>query len=269
MRNELAMMAAHQSFKEKLNPLPFLKVISDDDLAKLLDASSLKELAMIATLVPAHRLTRFFETHPQISYKDLLTEVALLEDLEPEHFVPLQLRLEAKLQKISTIVVTKDQKVNSIKQLIISIKHPKIQTEAARSTFFDQPKLFEDIRPSLILIEDFINLPQRAAKVLFQSVDGEALGTAWSGLTIDVDFISGLLPEAIKETFVLALAQTPEPVDQCHAWQKILTHFEDLKASGLISSSEIRLAQQKTDRSWSASISQNPGDDGSPLREAA
>ncbi len=269
MRNELAMMAAQQSFKEKLNPLPFLKIISDDDLAKLLDASSLKELAMIATLVPAHRLTRFFETHPQITYKDLLTSVALLEDLEPQHFVPLQLRLEEKLQKISSIVVTKDQKVNSIKQLIISIKDPKIQSEAARSTFVNQTKLFEDIRPSLILFEDLINLSQRAAKVLFQSIDGEALGIAWSGLSIDANFIASLLPEAIRETFLQTTALTPEHVDQCNAWQRVLTHFEDLKASGLISSSEIRLAQQKTDLSWSTSLSQIPDDKGGPRREAA
>jgi hypothetical protein len=257
MRNDLAIMAAQQTFKEKAQPLLFLRTVPDEDLVKTLEKCTLHELAMVATLLPAHRIARVIEHHGSINYAMLLSEVSKLGELSPEHFEPLKKKLQDQIEQLSTIVVSKDEKIGAIKQILNQIKDPHLQSLSAQVTYAENLEYYTACRPYLTLYLDLLHLPLRALKIFLRSIDGEALGVILSQTDHPLDELMELMPEAIRQQFQDSVKLIHSPQAKADAWKNLVANFDDLKLSGLITPADLQAARAKTDTQFKMSYGEN------------
>jgi hypothetical protein len=247
MRTELARLAARNVFSQRAEPLAFLKTVSDHDLAKILADESLRDLAMVATQLPMHRLQAFFDHQPEEKLQAMMSEVVHLEDVRQEELDAMAERFKLRIKALGQVVVDDAAVDEAARQVVSVTRDPRRQVRLAATLQRQSIEVFRKARPEILLVADLRHFGPRPSKVIFQTIDGEQFGMAMAGLSGDTPEWLQSLPEAFAASYQQARGREHETKDREAAWQRIQRVVADLVGSGLITTAEMNQAKQQTD----------------------
>jgi len=247
MRSEVARFAARGAIPPRPEPLQFLRQLTDDQLVPLLESESPRAVAMVATQVPAHRLSRYFTTVSEEVCRSVLALIPSVRDATAEEFESLRERLERRRSERSTLIVDAESCTNTARQVISSVGLAARQQRLARELQVNDPGMFASLRKSVLLADDIPLLPPRASKAFFQSIDGDVLAAALGDTSIDHEALKVIMPEAVREGFARGLERARDDGERQSAWREVQNVVESLVASGLVSANELAQAKARAD----------------------
>lgn len=264
MRADLAILASEVVLRERPDPLHFLKRLSDDDIRGLLEGETHETIALVASQIPAHRLQKFYESVPPESLKAIVSKLSSLRTASARDFESLEALLNTKMEALSGNLVNEKDLCASIQATISSLPSPTLQCELAEKLRVDSVKVYEKVRPMILLPTDLRFLPGRVKSLLVQSLDADTLGIALSSLPVTFeDLMEGLSP-AYQSVFKDALARKSETNVINDSWRRVSGVLSDLIASGLISKTEIAFMIRRAEESSQAENQEtNDSNDGS------
>lgn len=239
MRADLAILASEVVLRERPDPLQFLKRLSDEEIRGLLEGETEETIALVASQIPAHRLQKFYDTVPPESLKAIVSKLSALKSASARDFEDLQALLNTKMQALSSNLVNEKDLCLSIQTTITSLASPSLQCELIEKLRLDSFRVYEKVRPTVLLPTDLRFLPGRVKSLIVQSIDADTLGIALSSLPVAFDdLLEGLAP-AYQSVFRDAQSRSNETNAVNEAWRRVSSTLADLISSGLISKAEV------------------------------
>lgn len=261
MRADMALLAAEQLLKEKPDPLEFMRILSDEDIALVLQDEPLDTLALVATQIPAHRLMRFYSgLKPQV-LNDLLAVISHIHSPSLDDFDAIREHLQRKTATLSSSLFNDKARVKTIAHLIDVVTVPGTQITMLERLRQENKTLFAIVRPQIFMASDLNHLSVRALTVLIQTLDPAIFATALAGLGVDFDKFAGHLPEAYQAIFIDGVRRTYEINMQEQAWRRIKLTLKEMIGNGLIAQSEmmaaISIAEEEREKGAQRSSDEN------------
>ncbi len=257
MRSDLAVLASEVVLRDRPDPLNFLRRLSDDEIRNLLDGETEETVALVASQLPAHRLQKFYDSVPPEAVKAIVSKLSSLKSASVRDFESLQALLNNKIQMLSNNLVNEKELMVSIQSTITALASPTLQCELANALKFENPSVYERVRPTILLPSDLRFLPGRVKSLLTQSVDADTLGVALSGFRISFDELLEELPGPYQSVFRDAQARRSEISVVNEAWRRVKVVLMDLISSGLVSVTELSFTIRRAEESAQAE-SENP-----------
>jgi hypothetical protein len=252
IRGEVARVAAKHSVKSRPEPLSFLKQLSEEDLARVLAGESPGIVALVATQVPAHRLARYLESLPLAECQAIMDMVIMHKDVAEQDFAEIKPKLEAKIQALGSVLVDDAARLATARQMLSAMGHAARQAGLARELASSHVQTYNAVRRHLLLAPDLCWLPPRAAKLVFQTIDGEVIAAAVGDAQLDWDALGRSMPEAVSEAFTRAVSREFSTDERVNAWRSVQQVIENLQGGGLLSSAELNVAKARTDEQYLA-----------------
>jgi hypothetical protein len=257
MRSDLAVLASEAVLRDRPDPLNFLRRLSDDEIRSLLDGETEETVALVASQLPAHRLQKFYDSVPPESVKAIVSKLSSLKSASVRDFESLQALLNNKIQMLSNNLVNEKELMVSIQSTITALASPTLQWELANALKFENPSVYEKVRPTILLPSDLRFLPGRVKSLLAQSVDADTLGVALSGFRIPFDELLEELPGPYQSVFRDAQARRSENSVVNAAWRRVKVVLMDLISSGLVSVGEVSFTIRRAEESAQTEV-ENP-----------
>lgn len=242
IRGDFALLAAEQLLKAKPDPLDFLRILSDEDIASVLHGETLDTVALVATQIPIHRLQKFCSEIPADTLNALLSKISALKSPTVEDFSGARKKLQEKTLTLSSNLFSDKARVSTITYLVQSVGLPKQQRALMDKLLLEDRSLYAHVRPQILLATDFDHLSTRMATVLTQGVDADVLAVALSGLEDGFENLKNLFPEAYRVIFSDIAARSHEDAARAEAWKKVSSAIRNLLSNGLMTQSEIKAA---------------------------
>lgn len=257
MRSDLAVLASEVVLRDRPDPLNFLRRLSDDEIRNLLDGETEETVALVASQLPAHRLQKFYDSVPPESVKAIVSKLSSLKSASVRDFESLQALLNNKIQMLSNNLVNEKELMVSIQSTITALASPTLQYELANSLKVENPRVYEKVRPTILLPSDLRFLPARVKSLLAQSIDADTLGVALSGFQIPFDALLDDLPGPYQSVFRDAQARRSEVAVVNEAWRRVKVVLMDLISAGLISVPELAFTIRRAEESSQADSENN------------
>lgn len=249
MRSDLAVLASEAILKDRPDPLQFLKRLSDNDLASVLQGESLTQVALIATQVPAHRLLKFYETLSPLDMEQVLEQFARLSNVSVSELEALVPYFENKVEIISGNLLTGKDRESAVHQMISSVPSPQIQCDLTKKLAKENNQLYQRIRPGLLLPTDFRFIPSRMKSMITQTIDASTLGISLSDFEENFEELLDGTPLAYQSVFRDSKNKKYESYLVSRSWKSVTASFQQLITSGLISKTEVMSIIQKAEAS--------------------
>jgi len=257
MRADLAILASEVVLRERPDPLSFLKKLSDEEIRQLLDGETEETVALVASQLPAHRLQKYYDSVPPESMKQIISKLSSLKNASVRDFESLQALLTDKIKILANNLVNEKELLSSIQATIKSLSSPGLQCDLADRLRRENLNVYEKVRPSILLPTDLSYLPGRLKSLLIQSIDADTLGTALTGLDVELEQFMDGLPPAYQSVFLDSHSRPSDTKVVNDSWRRVSGILEELIASGLMSQNEIAFTIRRAEESKKEIYRQN------------
>jgi hypothetical protein len=242
VRHELALQAAEVVIKEKPEPLGFLKNLSSEDLALVLENEDIRTIAFASTQIPSHRLAMFYAKLPAETYSKVLLEISRIKSPSLYDFNDVKEKLDQKSQTLAINLFSEKAKIITLTQLVQTAPLAEMQITLAMGIRSDNLDIYKLLRKNIILASDLNYFSSRVCSVLIQSIDADLLACVLSAVDAPFNKLFDNLPGTYTTVLQDMMSRTYEDKRRIEAWAKVQSSLSELIDNGIVGESEIEAA---------------------------
>lgn len=217
-RQELMKIVANSGSQYQSKSMDFLGSLETHVLVELFRDEPVRTLVVASMGVPSNRLAEVLKTWPSIKQHEYFVSLVNVDRAESGEIERIQGHLKVKLQSMNQLLLTEDQKTDSIVQLLKNLSEEKQKVQVLESISAQSRSIYERVRSKVTLFQDVIDLPERAVKILTADEDPVIVARAFSRASSDaVERVKNALPKANQEIFDYELANRLQISDEQHA----------------------------------------------------
>ncbi|HMN69159.1 MAG TPA: hypothetical protein PKC28_11520, partial [Bdellovibrionales bacterium] len=180
-RQELMKIVASNSNHYQVRGMDFLGSLETHVLSELLRDEPVRALVVASVAIPSNRMAEVLKGLPKIKQHEYFVSLVGVDRAEPGEVERLHGHLNKKLQTMNQLLLTEDQKAESIVQLLKNLTEEAQKVQVLGSISNQNRAIFERVRSQVTLFEDVLGLPDRALKILTSDQDPVIILSARSG----------------------------------------------------------------------------------------
>ncbi len=252
-RQDVMNLVASKKLRQGIKGLEFLTKLETPLLIEILKDESAQNMALLSTEIPAHRFAAVLKALDMEDKTSFLSELCALSKVSDEKIDQLRHRMQVKAEQLSSIFVTKDEKISYLISYAKNIESDEKKKSILKQIEQSSPEIYQIVRDQIFLFEDFLQLPEHSLRLVLTDENPILVARACKGITPkNSTRFRQSLNEMSREIFDYELSQTTQLNNNeiLHSRKRLMDKLEQLIDAQVIQPYEMNRANMSSNDNY-------------------